>query len=99
MVPRVAMVRNGLQDRSLGYHGLFEAVRCGAQMRKRPYAIGGLSRFFGYCWSWVKGNPFALPAETVDFLRREQRAKLFGAPRRIGSGILSRINRVPRGTR
>jgi glycosyltransferase involved in cell wall biosynthesis len=94
--PLAAMVRNGHQDHSLGYHGLFEAARCGAQMKKRPYVMGGLSRFLGYCWSWAKGDPFALPAETVDFLRREQRSKIFGAPRRIWSGILSRINQVAR---
>ena len=74
--PLSALVRRGFLDHSLGYHGLFEAARCGARMRKRPYVIGGMIVLFGFCWSWVRGDRPALPADTVSFLRCEQRSKL-----------------------
>jgi glycosyltransferase involved in cell wall biosynthesis len=89
--PLSAMLRNGIQDYSLGYHGLFEALRCGVQMGKRPFAVGGLARLFGYCWAWIRGDPLSLPAETVSYLRSEQRRKLLRLPKRIGRLVLSRI--------
>lgn len=80
-----ALVRRGFQDHSLGYHGLFEVVRCGARMSERPYVIGGLGVLFGYCWSWIRGDQPVLPADTVNFLRGEQRAKLVQRLKRIVS--------------
>jgi hypothetical protein len=74
--PLSALVRRGFQDRSLGYQGLFEAVRCGARMREPPYVLGGLGVLLGYVWSWLRRDPPLMPMPAVRFLHSEQRGKL-----------------------
>ena len=77
--PLFALVRSGFKDRSLGYYGLFEVLRCAIRLAEPPYVIGGLSRLVGYCWSWMKRDQPLLPSDTVRFLHREQRGKLVRA--------------------
>ena len=87
--PLLSSVRAGIKDRSLGYYGLFEVVRCGALLTERPYVVGGLGRLVGYCWSWLEGTKSALPIAAVGFLHREQRSKL---TRRLKLTASSRMN-------
>ena len=85
--PLSALFRGGVQNRRLGYQGLFEAARCGARMTERPYVVGGLSRLFGYCWAWTRGDALVLSGETASFLRSEQRAKMIRILKRIASRV------------
>jgi glycosyltransferase involved in cell wall biosynthesis len=70
------LVRRGMQDRSLGYQGIFEAARCIGRMKERPFVIGGLSVLAGFVWAWIRGENASLSPEVVGFLRREQKEKL-----------------------
>ena len=68
--------QKGKNDYQLGYHPLFEAMRCSYRMADKPYLIGGLTTFTGYAWAWMRGYKFQLPGDVVQFLRTEQITRL-----------------------
>jgi poly-beta-1,6-N-acetyl-D-glucosamine synthase len=70
------MFRAGLMDASFGSDPVFELFKCGRRLLHRPLLIGGLLRWWGY-FSWkLSARQALIPAEKVEFLRNEQRAKL-----------------------
>lgn len=76
-----ARIRQGRMDYVLGYHPLFELVRCCARLVEPPWLIGGLLRLAGYGWSAVRRDARALPPGTVAFLRAEQVGRIRGRRR------------------
>jgi glycosyltransferase involved in cell wall biosynthesis len=66
----------GRKDYYLGGHPLWEALRSGYQLRKRPYLIGGVSLFAGYFSGLLKGEPRVVSDDLMRFHRREQIMKL-----------------------
>jgi poly-beta-1,6-N-acetyl-D-glucosamine synthase len=68
----------GTQDYYLGGHLLWEAFRSCYQMTRKPYLIGGLYLFAGYCWAWMSGTPRPVSAELVRFHQHEQMQRLSG---------------------
>lgn len=83
--------RLGLKDHSMGNHPLWQTFRVVYQMRRRPYVIGGLALGWGYAWSLVTRRAIPLPADLVEFVRREQieRLKRFIARKhsRVGANV------------
>jgi glycosyltransferase involved in cell wall biosynthesis len=69
-------VRQGQKDYSLGYHPLFEIVKCTRRLREPPAFLGAVARLAGYCWSYLRGEQPAVSREFVRFLRGEQRRRL-----------------------
>jgi poly-beta-1,6-N-acetyl-D-glucosamine synthase len=69
--------RLGRLEFSLGCDPLFEVAKCLKKMRDRPYGLGGVIRFLGFVWCYVSGERLGVPRDFADFLRREQRARLF----------------------
>jgi poly-beta-1,6-N-acetyl-D-glucosamine synthase len=79
--------RSGLMDASFGSDPVFEVFKCGRRVMNHPPLLGSCLRFGGYLWWMLTGREPLIPADSVAFLRREQRAKLrrwmtrFGASR------------------
>lgn len=69
-------VRQGRKDYSLGYHPLFEIVKCARRLREPPVFAGVVARLAGYFWSASRRERPAVSAEFVRFLRDEQRRRL-----------------------
>lgn len=68
----------GVRDYALGYHPLFELVKCGSRLfRDRPFLLGALAWFGGYLGATLSRRPRTLPAETIRYTRSEQLARLF----------------------
>lgn len=66
----------GALDASFGTHPLFEIFKCVRRIPVKPFLIGAMFRFWGY-WKWKLSNPGPLlPPDKVEFLRKEQMAKL-----------------------
>jgi GT2 family glycosyltransferase len=70
--------RHGQKDYYLGGHPLWQMFRCGYQMTRRPYVIGGLCLLAGYSSSFLRRAERAVSRELVQFHRREQMARLKG---------------------
>jgi len=72
--------REGIKDYLIGYHPLFELLRCVYRAKqKRPLIVGGILSMGGYCWAWIRGYKRPVPDHMVKFLRKEQmeRIRLF----------------------
>jgi poly-beta-1,6-N-acetyl-D-glucosamine synthase len=72
------LFRAGFEDASLGYHPLFEAVRCFRRAAYRPLIAGSVVRFSGYAWWKIRGREPLVSPETLAFVRQRQMAKLRG---------------------
>ncbi len=68
----------GHRDYALGYHPLFETVKCTARLfRERPYIIGSIVWLLGFINATIKGAPLHIPPPLVHYTRREQLKRLF----------------------
>jgi len=72
----VSRFRYGKKDYFLGGHPLWELLRGGFQMVKKPYLIGGMCLLSGYFWSWLTGHERPVSKELVTFHRQEQVQRL-----------------------
>jgi glycosyltransferase involved in cell wall biosynthesis len=66
----------GKKDYYLGGHPLWEVFRCGYQLIKRPYLVGGIALFVGYFGRLLQGDGRVVSADLMRFHRREQLLKL-----------------------
>lgn len=66
----------GRKDYYLGGHPLWEVFRCGYQLLKRPYLIGGIALFAGYFGGYLRREERVVSDELMRFHRREQMMKL-----------------------
>ncbi|HOF46845.1 MAG TPA: glycosyltransferase family A protein [Verrucomicrobiota bacterium] len=79
---------------TLGYGMLFFVARCLRHCMDSPPLYGSAVAFAGYCQSLLRREPLALPVETVRYLRREQRGKLWRlckSPRSIAARWPARV--------
>lgn len=92
--------REGKSDYSFGSDPLFEAFKCLQRLPEKPFVIGGMVRFAGFIWCYVKREKRLVGSELVSFLRNEQRQRFvrvfkeFGSPR-IQPGLNKRFPRDP----
>jgi glycosyltransferase involved in cell wall biosynthesis len=66
----------GIRDYGLGYHALFEFVKCCAKLHHRPVFFGAAAWWLGYCSALAQRRRRIIPGELVKFVRREQTARL-----------------------
>lgn len=71
-----ARFRTGALNYALGSHPIWEVLRTGYQMTKRPVVVGGLAAAAGYLWATVRSLERPMPRELVAFRRREQMQRL-----------------------
>lgn len=70
--------RHGQKDYCLGGHPLWQLFRCGYQMTRSPYLIGGLCLLAGYSSALLRRAERPIPRELVEFHQAEQMARLRG---------------------
>ena len=85
-----ARFHNGIRDYLIGYHPIFELLRCVRGLADYPYLSGGLAWWLGYLYPGLAGWRKRLPHGFVAYLRREQRKKLLGYP----SALQERLTRI-----
>jgi poly-beta-1,6-N-acetyl-D-glucosamine synthase len=68
--------RHGQKDYYLGGHPLWQLFRCGYQMARVPYIIGGLCLLAGYVSAFLHQAERPISQELMRFHRAEQMARL-----------------------
>src|SRR5262245_25218438 len=71
-----ARFRQGEMNYALGYHPLFQLLRCVLRIKDRPYFMGSLLMLSGYCWALLHAYPKTLSNDFMQFLRAEQISRL-----------------------
>lgn len=71
-----AKFKGGILAYSVGYHPLFQLVRCVSRLKDHPPVIGSLSLLTGYCWAALTRCERQVPDDFVRYLRSEQLARL-----------------------
>ncbi|MDB6169038.1 MAG: hypothetical protein JWM88_1902 [Verrucomicrobia bacterium] len=66
----------GVRDYALGYHPLFEFVKCLGRWHERPLFIGAACWWIGYCSAVFQRRPRLIPPDLLSFVRAEQRKRL-----------------------
>lgn len=67
----------GERDYALGYHPLFESVKCIGRASERPYLLAAIAWWSGYCWATIRRRQRMIPSQVVAHIRREQRDRLW----------------------
>jgi glycosyltransferase involved in cell wall biosynthesis len=67
-----ARFRGGMHDYFIGYHPLYEAGKCLRRLLEPPRLIGSMLRTAGYLWPWLTRKQPLVPADYVQYLRRQQ---------------------------
>ncbi len=68
----------GVRDHALGYHPLFELVKCVGRLKDQPRVIGALAWWTGYCTAQLQRHPRIVDASVVAYIRSEQMDRLKG---------------------
>ena len=66
----------GVRDHALGYHPLFELVKCAGRLKDQPQVIGAMAWWAGYCAALLQRRPRMVDAAVVEHIRREQMNRL-----------------------
>jgi biofilm PGA synthesis N-glycosyltransferase PgaC len=66
----------GVRDYCLGYHPLFEFVKCCGKLHHHPFLLGAAAWWLGYCAAVVRRHPRLIPDDLVRFVRSEQSLRL-----------------------
>jgi hypothetical protein len=72
----LARFRQGFREYKIGYHPLFHVAKCAYRIVERPYLIGSLLRFVGFCWAFLFREKREVPYDVVRFQRNEQILRL-----------------------
>ena len=75
----------GVRDHALGYHPLFEFVKCLGRLADAPVVVGAVAWWVGYCMAFIQQRPRRVDAPVVGHIRREQMERLRTAIRKGAS--------------
>ncbi len=81
-----ARFRQGVRDRALAYHPVFEVLKCVRRAAERPYLVGAAMRLAGYAWSCLAGTERGVPPDVARFIRGEQLRRIRALVSRTGAG-------------
>ena len=73
----------GVRDHALGYHPVFECLKCAGRLKDSPPFIGACAWLTGYLMAFLTRRPRVVSPEIVRYVRSEQIERLrglFGAP-------------------
>ncbi len=62
----------GVRDHAVGYHPVFEALKCISRLKDSPVVVGALAWWIGYCMAGCRRRQRVIPPAVVKFLQREQ---------------------------
>ncbi len=66
----------GVRDHAIGYHPVFELVKCVGRTTEPPFLLAAGAWWLGFCWATVAGGPRVVPMDVVRHVRREQTRRL-----------------------
>jgi len=72
-----ARFRQGIMNYSLGYHPLFQFLRCVLRVKDKPYFTGSMLMLFGYGWAALSRYPKVVSDDFMKYLRVEQVSRLW----------------------
>jgi len=87
-----ARFERGIEDYLLGAHPLFFLAKCLGRIAEGPYLVGGLLMGLGYLWSALCRTRREVPREFIDYLRKEQKERLFSYVPRVWPRGRGRFN-------
>ena len=67
---------SGIEAYVIGYHPIFQVVKCLYRIQEQPKFIGSVLRFGGYCWSWCRRLEREVSEDFIKYLRTEQMQRL-----------------------
>lgn len=66
----------GVRDYALGYHPVFEILKCLSRVLEAPLFVGATAWLAGYCCAVIQKRERHVPVPLLIFLRAEQKRKL-----------------------
>lgn len=69
--------KDGFVEYNLGYHPLFQFVKCIKRTLKKPFVIGSALRFAGFWFAYLKREKKVVSKELIQFIREEQLSRIF----------------------
>ena len=73
-------VRFGLANYITGYHPLFMALKCLKRCGQKPYLVGAVGLWWGFCRGYLKRVTRVDDAELIRYVRRQQLNKIVFKP-------------------
>jgi cellulose synthase/poly-beta-1,6-N-acetylglucosamine synthase-like glycosyltransferase len=68
--------RDGFVEHNLGYHPLFQFVKCIKRTFEKPYFIGSTLRLTGFWFAYLKREKRIVSNELIKFIREEQLSRI-----------------------
>jgi glycosyltransferase involved in cell wall biosynthesis len=68
--------RDGFVEYNLGYHPLFQLVKCIKRIFEKPFFIGSTLRFGGFWSAYLKREKRIVSKELIKFIREEQLSRI-----------------------
>ena len=68
--------QHGVRDYALGYHPLFETIKCAGRLGHSPVLVGATAWWIGYGCAVLSRRRRQVPAPLLDFVRAEQRRRI-----------------------
>lgn len=68
----------GVRDYALGYHPVFETVKCLSRLKNPPFIIGAAAWWVGFVMASLRRRGRVVPPLVVDHIRHEQWTRLSG---------------------
>ena len=75
--PLKARLRDGYVEYNLGYHPMFQFVKCIKRVTQKPYFIGSFIRFIGFWIARFKFENQDVPTDLRIYIKKEQAFRLF----------------------
>jgi glycosyltransferase involved in cell wall biosynthesis len=72
-----ARFREGFVEYHLGYHPLFEFVKCINRFKEQPIIVGSMVRFIGFWWANLKREKRLISKDLINYIRQEQISRIF----------------------
>ncbi|PYS23799.1 MAG: glycosyl transferase [Acidobacteria bacterium] len=71
-----SQMRAGKAEYLLGYHPVFQALKCLRRVKEKPHGVASLLRFYGYWAASVRRERSPVPRNVVQYMRRGQMQRL-----------------------
>jgi hypothetical protein len=73
-------VKFGLANYITGYHPLFMALKCLKRVAEKPYLVGAIGLWWGFCRGYLHGVARVNDPALIRYVRRQQLNKLILKP-------------------
>jgi glycosyltransferase involved in cell wall biosynthesis len=69
-------IRDGFVEYNLGYHPLFQFIKCIKRIFEKPFFIGSTLRFTGFWFAYLKREKRIVSKEMIKYIREEQLSRI-----------------------